>query len=317
MIRRRALLAVPLLALPAIAHAQDRPLRLILPFAPGGAVDTAARLLGQRIGETLNRSVVIDNRGGGNGTIAAQAFLQAPADGTVLLYGAFIYGAVPHMTRVPYDALNDFVPLTQTAVLPTMLVTGPRSRFADAQAVLAALRAGQRVTFGSGGAGTTSHLCAAVFARAAGQQAEVVHYRGGGPALQGVLAGETDMMFDNPQPATFQGMQAGTLRGLLVMQTTPSAALAGVPNLTSLGWGAENTVQSWHGVFAPRGTPAAATAPVVQALRAAVAEPRMQERFASLAIEPVGSSTEEFSRFFRDEYTRWGRFLAANPISLD
>jgi tripartite-type tricarboxylate transporter receptor subunit TctC len=315
--RRRSLLAAPLLALPAAARAQDRPLRLILPFAPGGAVDTAARLLGQRIGEALGRAVVVDNRAGGNGSIAAQALLQAPADGSVLLYGAFIYGAVPHMTRVPYDALADFLPLTQTALLPTMLGAGARGRFTDAAGVLAALRAGQRVTFASGGAGTTSHLAAALFARAAGVEAEMVHYRGGAPALQGVIAGETDMMFDNPQPATFGGLQAGTLRGLLVMQPAPAAALAEVPTLAALGWGAEYTVQSWHGVFAPRGTPAAATAPVVQALREAVAHPAIRERFAALAIEPVGSTTEEFTRFFRDEFNRWGRFLAANPIRLD
>ncbi len=317
MIRRRLLAALPLLALPGTLRAQDRPLRFILPFAPGGAVDTAARLLGQRIGETLGRVVLMDNRAGGNGTIAAQALLQAPADGSVLLYGAFIYGAVPHMQRVPYDALTDFVPLTQTALLPTMLGAGARGRFADAPAVLAALRAGQRVTFGSGGAGTTSHLCAALFARAAGVEAEVVHYRGGAPALQGVMAGETDMMFDNPQPATFAGLQSGTLRGLLVMQTAPAAALAGVPTLGSLGWGEEYTVQSWHGVFAPRGTPPEATAPVVAALRQAVADPRIRERFAALAIEPVGSSTAEFAAFFRNEFTRWGRFLAANPIRLE
>jgi tripartite-type tricarboxylate transporter receptor subunit TctC len=306
---------MPLLAAPALA--QERAIRAIVPFAPGGAGDTGARIVGQRMSELLGRSVVVENRAGGNGAIAAQALLSSPPDGSALLFAAFIYGVAPHLQRTSYDPTTDFVPVGQTAVLPTMLTINARGRFATAGAVLAALRAGQRITFGSGGGGTTSHLAAVMFARQAGATAEMVHYRGGAPALQAVLAGDVDMMFDNPQPATFQGLQGGTLRGLLVMQTEPSPQLAGVPTLASLGWGEEFTVQSWQGVFAPKGTQPDIVAPIARALRDAMSDPRVRERFAGLAMEPVGSSAEAFGAFFRNEFARWGRFIAANPITLD
>ncbi len=314
MMHRRGLLAVPLLIRPGRGRLAVRATRLVLPFAPGGAADTVARLVARGLAERLGRPVVVDNRGGGHGTIAAQAVRAAPADGDTLLYATSIYAVVPHLLDLPYDPLEDFLPLGRIATLPTLLIAGPRSPYADAPAVLTALARGWPVRFASAGAGTPSHLAAALFALAADGRAEMVQYRGAGPALQGLLLRETEVMFDSPQPALFDGAASGALRLLMVMQQAPLPMLPELPTLDVLGGAVAKTLRCWHGLFAPRGTAPEVLAQLTEALREATQAAEFHAALRSLAIEPATAGPEAFRSFFRAELARWEAFLDQTPI---
>lgn len=312
---RRRLLAVPLLLRPG-RRLPPRALRIVLPFAPGGAADAVARLLARELGARLDRPVVVDNRGGGSGIIAAQAVRAAPADGETLLYATSIYAVSPHLLDLPFDPLGDFVPLGGIAHLPTLLFAGPRGApYADAPAVLSALGRGWPVSFASGGAGTPSHMAALLLAGAAGGRPELVLYRGGGPAMDGLLMHQAEMMFDNPHPGLFEGVATGALRLLMAMQPDPIPGLPAVPTLGVLRGAVAETVRCWHGLLAPRGTPAAMLTMLAEALGAAAAAADVQAALRALAIEPAPAGPAEFAAFFRAETARWGRFLAEAPIA--
>lgn len=314
MMHRRGLLAVPLLIRPGRRLA-TRAVRLVLPFAPGGAADAVARLLAQQMTERIGRPVVVDNRGGGHGTIAAQAVRASPADGDTLLYATSIYAVVPHLLDLPFDPLADFIPLGGIASLPTLLIAGPRGApYADAPAVLTALARGWPVSFASGGAGTPSHLGAALFAHAAGGTAELVQYRGGGPAMDGLLMHQAEMMFDNPQPALFEGAATGALRILMAMQHDPLPGLPDLPTLGVLNGAVAETLRCWHGLLAPRGTPAEVVAQLTEALAGATDAAPFRAALERLAITPAATGPEAFGTFFRSESARWAQFLAEVPI---
>jgi tripartite-type tricarboxylate transporter receptor subunit TctC len=240
----------------------------------------------------------------------------APADGETLLYATSIYAVAPHLLDLPFDPFEDFVALGGIAHLPTLLVAGPRAApYADAPAVLTALARGWPVSFASGGAGTPSHMAAMLFAGAAGARPELVQYRGGGPALDGLLLHQAEMMFDNPHPGLFEGVATGALRVLMAMQPDPVPELAEVPTLDALGGAVAKTVRCWHGVLAPRGTPAEMLSLLAEALGAAAAAADVQAALRAIAIEPAPAGPAAFAAFFRAEAERWRRFLEDAPIA--
>lgn len=311
---RRGLLAVPLLLRPG-RRLPPRAVRILVPLAPGGAADTVARLLARPLGAALGRPVVVDNRAGGLGIIAAQAVRAAPADGETLLYATSLYAVAPHLLDLPFDPFADFVPLGRIARLPTLLVAGPRGApYRDAPAVLAALARGWPVSFASGGTGTPSHLAAALFAEAAGGRAELVQYRGGGPAMEGLLLRQAEMMFDNPQPALFEGAAGGALRILMAMQPDPLPALPQVPTLEVLGGAVTETLRCWHGLLAARGTPAGSLAALEEALAEAMAAAAFQAALRALAIEAAPAGPAAFAAFLRAEARRSAELLRRLPI---
>jgi tripartite-type tricarboxylate transporter receptor subunit TctC len=318
MIRRRLLLASPaLLAAPAL-HAQtwpDRQVRLLVGFAPGGAVDTVARLIAGPMGETLGQAVVVENRPGASANIAAAAVATGTPDGLTVLMGAFAHGVNPSLINLGYD-LRELKPVMQLTRVPTVLIVHKDSPWRTAADLVAAGKARpEGLTYASGGAGTASHLAPELFARRTGVKATHVPFRGGAPAMQAVMARQVDFMCENPQPAF---MAAGSpIRALAVFRGTRLPLFPDVPAITEAGFGTDLTINSWHGLFVRNGAPEIAVRRLVAAAQAALARPDVRARIESLTIEPVESSPEAFAAFFADQVETWGRVVREAGIKAD
>lgn len=317
MIGRRALVATALMA-PALARAQswpERPVRLLVGFAPGGAVDTVARLIAGPMGEMLGQPVAVENRPGAGANIAAAAIATGPADGHSILMGAFAHGVNPALIPLGYE-LRELLPVMQLTSVPTVLIVHQGSPHRSAAELVAAGRSKpDGLTFASGGSGTASHLAPELFARRTGMRTVHVPFRGGAPAMQAVVAGQVDFMCENPQPAF---MAPGSpIRALAVFQPERLRVLPEVPAITEAGFGADLTIRSWHGLFVRAGTPEPVIPRLVAAARAALARPDVRSRIEALAIEIVGSDPPAFSAFFRAEVERWGAVIREAGIRAE
>lgn len=316
---RRALLATPaLLALPA--HAQTRGVTLIVPFAPGGTTDIAARILQEALGRALGGPVVIENRPGAGGAVGAEQARRAPPDGSVLLLAtASTHGVNPAVfADLPYDAERDFAPIALLGVTPQALAVNPRLAATDLAGLLALLRAeGARHNFASAGVGSITHLAGEWFRQAAGGLAfETVHYRGGGPALQAVAAGEASFTIETT--ATLAGaMRDGRVRALAVATRARSAAFPELPTLHESGLAGFDAA-SWTMAVAPAGTPPAVVLRLNAGFNAAVAEPEVARRLAEIGTEPVSTSTpESAAAHIRAEIARWREVMRAGNLRIE
>ncbi len=328
---RRALLLTTaglLAAGPTLAQpvADGRPVRIIVPFPPGGAVDILGRLLAERLGAALGQTVLVDNRSGAGGTIGADALAKAAPDGTTLgLIAVTTLCAGPFLYRnLPFSPQRDFAPVctvTTGAVLCVVNAeTAAKNGWRDFPSLIAWAKAhpGQ-VKMGSSGTGTTSHLTIEAVNRATG--AEIIHvpYRGGGPAINDVLAGTIDMMFD-VMPALMPHVQSGKLKALTVSSARRLPILPEIPGMAefaALGLG-DLDIQTWNAVMAPAGTPA----PVIQRLFAAVhqvgRQPEFVERLRPLGYSVILSeSPEALAQRIRDETPRWQRLVQTSGVTLD
>jgi tripartite-type tricarboxylate transporter receptor subunit TctC len=321
-LHRRAVMAgAALLAAPALAQPgwrPDQPVRLLVGFAPGGAVDTVARLIAPGMAAVLGQSVLVENRAGAGANLAAEAVARSAPNGLTLLLGAFAHGVNPELMRLSYDPLVDLAPVTQVSQVPTLMLASPAAPFRSVAEAVAFARANPgRLTYASGGVGTTSHLAPEMLAHRAGVSFTHVPYRGGAPAMQAVLAGDVMMFFDNPQPATRGAVEEGRLRGLAVMQDTRLPDYPAVPAIVEAGLGGDLTVQSWHGVFARGGTPAPLIAALHAAVLAAIADPTIRARIEALSITLVGAGPEVFAGFYAGEITRWAGVVRAAGIRAE
>lgn len=299
---RRSLIAAggTLLAAPAI-QAQgafpNRPIRMIVPYTPGAATDAMARLAAQKIGEKLGATVVVENRAGANGTIGAQAVLQAPHDGYTIMGSASIHVMARHVMRnAPYDPVGDFVGIARTARGPLVLVMDPRRPEATIPAVVdAAKRDPRRWSFATSSLGSAGHLGTIEFNRVTGANIEIVGYRGSAPALTDVAAGNAQLMFD-PALATLPMVRSGQLRGLGIASPRRTPLAPDLPTMTEAGLpGFE--FYSWYGVWGPRGMPADIVARMNAAVVEGMREPAVVERLTGLGFEPVAESAQQFATF--------------------
>jgi len=315
-ITRRASLGAAL-ALPVIARttqAQEgwspsRPITLPVGFAPGGSIDYVARLIAREIGPLLGQNVVVENRPGAGGSLAVQAMTRAPADGHVLGFAAINLATNPFMMNMGYDPRADVRMVGQISALPVVLLASNKSGFRTLADVVAAGRQSE-IPFGSGGVGTSSHLGVALLARATGIRYEHVVFRGGNPAVQALIAGDTAAMFEPVAPYHIELAQAGQIRILVTLQDTPLAAMPEVPPVTSLGYGPELMFQSWHGLMVRSGTPEPVVARLHTALNQAVRNPAVAQALQRVAIEPKTSTRpEEFHAFYLAELERWGALI--------
>jgi len=320
MIARRTLLGSAAAGLAApTARAQswpERQVRLLVGFAPGGAVDTVARLIAGPMAETLGQSVVIENRPGAGANIAAAAMVAAPPDGHTVLMGAFAHGVNPSLIVPLGYELRELRPVLQLTSVPTVLIVQKDSPHRSVADLVAAGRAKpEGLTYASGGAGTASHLAPELFARRLGLHVIHVPFRGGAPAMQAVMGGQVDFMCENPQPAF---MAPGSpIRSLAVFQNERLRALPEVPSIREAGFGEELTIRSWHGLFVRPTVPEHAVQRLVGAARLALSRPDIRQRIESLAIEPVESSPEAFAVFFASEVERWGRVIREGGIKAE
>jgi len=303
------------IATSSIAQSTDRPIRLLVGFAPGGAVDSVARLLAVQLTEILGQSVVVENRPGASANIAALNLVQSPPDGLTILFGAFAHSVNPSLIRIGYD-LSELQPLLQLTRVPTILLVKKDSPYKTAaDLVNAGKTKPDGLTYGSGGSGTASHLAPELFARRVGLKVLHIPYKGGLLAMQAVMAGDVDFMCENPQP-TFMS-PSSPVRPLAVFQPTRLPILPDVPSILEAGFKQELTIRSWHGLFLRKGTPEAASNRILKATQEAMARPQLRSRISAMAIEPVESTPQAFASFFASEVETWGRVIKDAQIKAE
>ena len=315
----RAFLAIVLLAaLPA--HAQDwptKPVRMIVPFPPGGGTDTVARPLAAKLAQILGQQVVIDNRGGAGGTIGAGMAAKAPADGyTVLLYS--VHGAVAAAAykTLPYDLQKDLVPVTTAAIFPDVLVAANRVPAKTLPELITWAKANPgKLNCGSAGNGTSRHLSCELFNSAAGISATHVPYKGTGPATQALVAGEIDWVFEALGSAAGQ-IRAGTVRPIVVTSAKRSPAFPDVPTAMESGL-AGFEVTSWYGLWVPVGTPTAVVQKLQEAVVKAFADPELRDTWAKLGAEPGGSSPDAFRALIDKDVAKWAKVVRDAKVTLE
>jgi tripartite-type tricarboxylate transporter receptor subunit TctC len=318
-LRRRILLGgIPaLLALPRLALAAwpDRPIRYVVPVAPGGPTDIAARIVAAPLTTQLGQPITVENRAGGAGNIGSAFVAQSAPDGYTWLMGSFSSAANPAMfSDMPFDQQRDLLPVTQITLVPVLLVVGANYPARSvAELVALAKRGGQ--TYASGGIGTSGHLAGELFNRAAGIEAPAAHYRGAAPAFQDVMAGRVGWIFDNPQTA-LPNIAAGRGRALAVTTRERIPELPDVPTMREAGFPAVE-MQSWHGIFVRNGTPPEIVERIARETAIAVRGAEVADRFKALGVQGIGSSPAEFGAFFNAEMDRWGRIIREAGIQAE
>ncbi len=296
---------------PVMAQAwPGRPVRVIVPFAAGAGInDIMARLVGQHLGAGLGQPVVIENRPGAGGIAGTDAAAKAAPDGyTFLMSNVSLVTSAYLYSKLAYDPQKDFVPVTLVATSPLMLVVHPSVAAKSVQELVALAKANPgKLTFGSGGVGSTPHLSAELFKSATGIDAVHVPYKGGAPALNDLVGGQLSFMIENV-PGTMPFVRSGKLRALAITsaqrspleRALPTMAEAGVPGYEVVGW---------NGYFAVAGTPPEIVARLQAEVGKVLRLPEVREHLAALGAEPVGSTREEFAGFLRAEHARWGRII--------
>ncbi len=310
LLARCALAACLTPALPA-AMAQTypaKPITLVVPHSAGGTSDILARTVAAEAAKTLGQTIVIDNKGGANGTIAAKQVASSAPDGyTLLLATASTHGINPSLySRISYDAVKDFAPVTLLATVPNVLVVGPNVKAGNVQELIAFIRSqGDKTNMGSAGAGTPGHLAGEMFKSEAKLQFTHVPYKGGSPAITDLIGGQIDFMFTTI-PGVLPHVKAGSLRALAVTSPERSSAMPDVPTMAESGLPGFQAV-SWHGIVAPAGTPDAVVARLNQALTGALAAPEVKQRLMEEGARASGVNTAEFGKFIQTEMAAWAK----------
>jgi tripartite-type tricarboxylate transporter receptor subunit TctC len=294
----------------------SKPIRLIVPFAAGGAVDVLARLIAGRLGESLSQSVVVENRPGAGGIIAADAVAKAAPDGYTLLQNTNGQAISPALYRsLPFDALADFTPITQLVASNLILVASPKSEITSLRQLIALAKAKPgSLSYGSSGVGNPLHLTMEMLKTAAGIDLVAVPYRGDAQINAALIAGEMQVAVV-PLATARALIENGQLRALAVTAARRASALPDVPTVAEEGI-AGFASTSWQGWFAPAKTPGAIVALIQREVAQALALPDVAERLKAMAYEGVGSTPEEFDMYFRSELAKFARIVQEAKIPL-
>jgi tripartite-type tricarboxylate transporter receptor subunit TctC len=287
-----------------------KPVRLIVPFPPGGANDIVARIVGQRLHERWGRPVVIDNRGGAGGNIGTEIGARAAPDGYTLTIGSTSTFAsnVSLYSRLPFDPRKDFAPVALIVTAPNVLSVHPSVPAKSVQELVQLARAApNKLNYSSFGDGSSAHLVGEMFKRMAGIEAVHIPYKGGGPALAAVIAGEVQMTFSNLSVALPQ-VKAGKVRGLAVTSVKRAAALPELPTVAESGVpGFQAT--AWIGLAAPAGTPRALVERINREVIAVVNEPETRQQFLGRGLEPAAGTPADYAQHIRAEIERWSKVI--------
>jgi len=316
----RAALAAMSLVCIGIAGAQSypvSPVRVILPFPAGGGVDSAGRILSMRLSETFGKSFVIENRGGANGNIGTEVVAKGAKDGYMLLFTGAGFVTNPSLyVKTGYDALNDFDPISLMALGPNVLVVHPSLPVKTVHDLIALAKAkpGQ-VGFAGSGSGSTPHLAGELFNTMAGVHMEHVPYRGSGPAMIGLLGGETPVMF---LPAINAGphVKAGRLRAVAVTSTTRLAAMPQLPTVAESGLAGYESSQ-WYGLLAPAGTPEEILNLIALQVAKIMQTADIKQRMLDDGMVPVGSTRQQFAAHIRSELEKWAKVIKRSGARIE
>jgi tripartite-type tricarboxylate transporter receptor subunit TctC len=295
-----------------------KPVKWIVPFPPGGAMDVIARTLGDRVAKDLGQPFVIENRPGAGGNIGADYVAKQPADGhTIMITSIGMATNKALYAKLSYDPVKDFAPVSLLAVVPNVLVVNPaRSTDKSVKDVLAhARRDPGKLSYASAGNGTSIHLAGEVFASMAKLQLLHIPYKGSGPAVTDMLGGQVDLMFDSITSAR-PHIQSGKLKALGVTSARRSSALPDVPTIAEAGIPGYE-VSPWFAVFAPAGTPADVVTKLNKALIAAMRQPEILKKLESVGAEPIGSTPQALAEHLNKELVRWGALIKERDIRLD
>lgn len=307
---------LPLAAVQAHAAYPDKPIRLVVPYTPGGVTDLLARAVAKSLSERVHQSVIIDNRAGAGGNIGAEMVARAPADGYTLLMGSAATQAINASLykRLPYDHIKDFAPITLVAEVPNILVVNPSIPARNVSELIAYGKANpDRLSFGSSGTGGTIHLSGELFKSMAGVKMLHVPYKGSAPAVSDLLAGQINLMFDS---SVAPYVKSGKLRALAVTSAKRSPVLPDVPTMAEAGLpGYEST--AWFGILAPAGTPPAIVDKLNKDLVAILRDAEMRKWMQSQGADAIGDTPSEFATYIKTETAKWARVVKEAGVSAD
>ena len=322
---RRATLALALAGagmalLPASASAQEwpaRPIRFVVPFATGGTTSILARALADRLGPVLGQPVVVENRPGAGGNVGMQAIATAEPDGYSMLMGPIGLAINPALyASMPFDPIRDLVPVSLYGGVPNMLVVHPDLPVKSVADLINHARANPgKLSFASNGNGTSSHLAAEMLKSAAGIQIVHVPYKGGAPAMQDLIAGHVQLLFDQ-MPAVLPQVSAGRVRALGVSSARRSSAAPEIPTIAESGLPGFDMVV-WFGVLVPKATPPKVVAVLNQRINEVLADPAFRSWLGTNGVEPMAGSSSDFQRFLVSETERWGRIVRSSGARVE
>ena len=309
------------ICVPSLALAQSypsKPIRFVVPYPAGGPLDTIARLLGQKVGEGVGQPVVVDNKPGAGGNIGADIVAKSPADGYTILMGAVATHAInPTLyASIPYDPARDFAPITQVASTPNVLVVNPSVPASSVREFIAHAKANPgKLNFGSGSTGSAGHLAGELFKTMAGVEMTHVPYKGAAPAMNDLVGGQIQLMFDNLASSLGQ-VKAGRIKAIAVTTAKRTPLAPDLPTVAESGLPGFD-ISTWFGIFAPAGTPREALDKLHAQFTRALAAPDVREKMLALGAEPVGNRPEEFAAYIKAEADKYARVIKASGAKAD
>ncbi|HEY8607748.1 MAG TPA: tripartite tricarboxylate transporter substrate binding protein [Noviherbaspirillum sp.] len=295
----------------------SRPIKWVVPFTPGGAMDSMARTLGEKLGQNMGQPIVIENRPGAGGTIGSSMVAKSDPDGYTMMIVSIGHAVNPALyPKLSYDAVKSFEPVSLVGIVPNVLVAHADAKFNNVKELIAQAKAAPgKLTYASAGTGTTIHLAAELFNTTAGVDLLHVPYKGSAPAVTDLLGKQVDVMFDSVSSAK-PHIDSGRLKALAVTTSKRSSVLPKVPTVAEAGLKGYE-LNGWYAVFVPAGTPR----PIVNRLNSeivkALKQPDVVKRFTQLGAEPVGSSPEELAKYLKTETTRWAEVVRTRNITAE
>ncbi len=296
---------LPVAAADPATNFPDKPIRMVVGFAPGGAPDIIGRLVGQKLGERLGQQIVVDNRPGATGNIGAEIVARSAANGHTLFMATVSVAISPNFyKKLPFDPVRSFAPVSRVAIVPLLVVVHPSLPVQSIRELIQYAKSKPGVlNYASVGTGSPQHLSAELFKSTAGVNLVHVPYKGGGPATAAILSGESHLFFAGMPPA-LPHARAGRLRALAVSTAKRSPSALEVPTVSEAGLpGFE--ADNWHGILAPRGTPQAVVAKLNREIVAVLSQDEIQKQLIRAGAEGISSSPEAFAKFIRAEAEKW------------
>ena len=316
---KRLLTAVALALAATLAAAQQypvKPVRVLIPWPPGGSNDIVARLVSQKLSETLGQQFVVDNRGGGGGVLAAEMAVRAPPNGYTILLASSAYGTNPSLRKLTFDPLNDLAPITLASNAPNILVVNNALPVKSVKDLIALAKAKPReLNYASSGVGGSTHLAGELFDYMAGTKMTHVAYKGAAPAIVEVMGGQVQLSFAS-MPSVMGHVRSGRLRGIAVTSLKRSPSIPEMPTISESGLPGFET-GAWQAIFAPRGTPPAIVQKLNREIATIVHLPEVKKQYLLEGGEPIGNSPEEFARWLRAEIAKWAKVVKAANIKVE